>query len=68
MENSHSLAQSLIKVTGLTLNEPEKFQVQHINVSKSENFNNYPDKLKGDEEQNESVVIKVVLEKITRKV
>ena len=68
MENSHSLAQSLIKVTGLTLNEPDKFIVQHINVSKSEDFNDNPEIRVGDEAATESVVIKVVLAKRTRKV
>ena len=64
MNDTHSLAQALIKVTGLTLTNAEKFHVSHVNVSKSENFNDNAKHI-GDQIGDESVVIKVVLEKRT---
>ena len=71
MSNEHTLATELIKATGVTLIDAEKFIVSHINVSKSQNFDDRPEdeKAKGDVWEDESVVIKVVLTKreVTRK-
>jgi hypothetical protein len=67
MLDTHNLAKELIKATGLTLIDAEKFKVSHINVSKSENFNLNSAINVGDYLNDEDVVIKVVLCKKTIK-
>ena len=64
----HNLATELIKATGLTLKNPDQFKVTHVNCSHSDDTNPNPEMKPGDWINSESVVIKVVLEKQTKKV
>ena len=64
----YNLATELIKATGLTLKNPEQFKVSHVNCSHSEDTNPDDTIKSGDWTGSESVVIKVVLEKRTKKV
>ena len=63
MVETIDLAQQLIKATGLTLKDADKYQLTHLNVSKSDNFNFNPNARTGEEVENGDVVIKAVLGK-----